>query len=310
VTPHVRVPRPTARQPNGRTFTDQSGNPFFWLGDTQWELCRSLQLDDVRVVVEDRRQKGFSVLQVILTGVGDGTGPNVAGDTPWRDDDPDTPNERYFAHVDAVLELARDSGMVLVLGVYHQLHAPRLTAAKARAYARWIARRYREAPHLVWALYPRADEAFLPVVRELAAGLQEATTGSTHHRASRPLTRLLELPAAGRHRGLARLPLDPDLADTHLIVPMVTHDYQLRPTKPVVMAEGAYEAGEEYGFEVTPLWCGGRRTGPCSPAATTATGTTICGAFRPAGAKPWMPPAPGNSRSCEMCLPRGANGGT
>jgi len=38
------------------------------------------------------------------------------------------------------------------------------------------------------------------------------------------------------------------------IYPMVTNDYGLKPTKPVLMAEGAYEAGIEYGFDVTPLW--------------------------------------------------------
>ena len=39
-----------------------------------------------------------------------------------------------------------------------------------------------------------------------------------------------------------------------LIYPMVTHDYNLRPVKPVLMAEGAYEHGSEYGFDVSPLW--------------------------------------------------------
>ena len=36
---------------NGRYFTDESGEPFFWLGDTQWELCRSLTLEDVRGIL-------------------------------------------------------------------------------------------------------------------------------------------------------------------------------------------------------------------------------------------------------------------
>ncbi|MCX7048727.1 MAG: DUF4038 domain-containing protein [Candidatus Sumerlaeota bacterium] len=36
--------------------------------------------------------------------------------------------------------------------------------------------------------------------------------------------------------------------------PMVAKDYNLKPVKPVLMAEGAYEHGSEYGFEVTPLW--------------------------------------------------------
>jgi hypothetical protein len=39
-----------------------------------------------------------------------------------------------------------------------------------------------------------------------------------------------------------------------LIYPMVTDDYLYKPAKPVLMAEGAYEAGTEYRFDVTPLW--------------------------------------------------------
>jgi len=35
---------------------------------------------------------------------------------------------------------------------------------------------------------------------------------------------------------------------------MVTNDYNLKPVKPVLMAEGAYEQGSEYGFDVTALW--------------------------------------------------------
>ena len=30
--------------PNGRYFVDGEGNPFFWLGDTQWELFRCFSL--------------------------------------------------------------------------------------------------------------------------------------------------------------------------------------------------------------------------------------------------------------------------
>jgi hypothetical protein len=39
-----------------------------------------------------------------------------------------------------------------------------------------------------------------------------------------------------------------------LIYPFITKDYNLKPTKPVLMAEGAYERGSEYGFDVTSLW--------------------------------------------------------
>jgi hypothetical protein len=36
--------------------------------------------------------------------------------------------------------------------------------------------------------------------------------------------------------------------------PFVTKDYNLKPVKPILMAEGAYEAGSEYGFDVSLLW--------------------------------------------------------
>lgn len=241
--------------PSDRYFLGPSGDPFFWLGDTQWELCCGLPPDDMRAVVEDRREKGFSVLQVMLTGVGDGTKLNYAGRRPWRNDNPDTPDELYWEHVDATVELAREVGLVLALGVHHQLHEPRITVANARRYARWVSDRYREAPHVVWAMYPKAEAASVPVIRELAAGLQEGDDG-------RHLIAVHPDPSPASSSFLAPTEVEGWLAfhsiqtwaDTHLIVPMVTHDYRLEPTKPVVMAEGAYEAGEEYGFEVSPLW--------------------------------------------------------
>lgn len=246
---------PLQTSSDGRYFTDAAREPFFWLGDTQWELCRSLSLEDVRKVLEDRSQKGFSVLQVMLTGVGDGTGHNVAGEAPWLNDDPDSPNERYFSHVDAVLDMTREARMVVALGVYHQLHAPHLPVAKARKWARWVAERYGGMSHLVWAMYPRAEEAFVPVVRELATGLREADEGLhliTVHPDPSPASSSF-LPSADVADWLGFHSIQ-TWAYTHLIVPMIRHDYQLRPTRPVVMAEGAYEEGEEYGFEVSPLW--------------------------------------------------------
>ena len=35
-----------------------------------------------------------------------------------------------------------------------------------------------------------------------------------------------------------------------LIYPMVANDYNLKPVRPVPMAEGAYEHGSAYGFDV------------------------------------------------------------
>jgi hypothetical protein len=84
---------PIRVSPNGRYFVDQNGKPFFWLGDIQWEIFRLLTIENAETVLADRKRKGFSAIQIMITGVGDGTKPDLAGRTPWINNDPDTPNE-------------------------------------------------------------------------------------------------------------------------------------------------------------------------------------------------------------------------
>ena len=68
---------------NGRYFVDQNGDPLFWLGTTQWQLFRGYTLDEAKLILEKSKGNGFAFVQVMLTGVGDGTKPNVYGQKPW-----------------------------------------------------------------------------------------------------------------------------------------------------------------------------------------------------------------------------------
>ena len=162
---------------SGRYFVDQVGKPFFWLGDTQWELFRSFTFDDIRTILEDRKSKGFSVIQVMFTGFDDGSGANLAGQTPWMNNDPSTPNEEYFKYVDSVIQLGCENELVFALGIFHQVQTSYITLANARIYAKWLAHRYRNVPNIILVMYPKARQEFIPVVRELAAGLQEGDGG-------------------------------------------------------------------------------------------------------------------------------------
>lgn len=237
---------------NGRYFVDPQSQPVFWLGTTQWQLTRDYSLADVRTIVEKSRQHGFAFAQVMLLGVGDGTAANVDGDKPWAGVDPLTPNEAYFRHVDAVLGIARENDFVISLTVYHQRWRELITDRNARAWARWLAQRYRDVPNIVWSMTPEAKPEFVPVLRELAAGLREGDGGSQ-------LITFKPDPApysSSFIHGEDWLDFDSmqTWASVELIYPFVTKDYQMLPTKPVLMAEGAYEHGSEYGFDVTPLW--------------------------------------------------------
>jgi len=237
---------------NGRYFVDQEGTPVFWLGTTQWQLFREYTAEEAEVILESARQHGFAFVQVMLMGVGDGTQPNVYGEKPWIDDNPLTPNEAYFRNVDAVVEMARRKGVIISMTLFHQRYRRYITVDNARAWARWLAERYRDVPTIVWSMTPEATQEFVPILRELATGLREGDGG-------RHLITFKPDPAPYSSSFIHDEPwLDfnsmQTWASVELIYPMVTNDYNLRPVKPVLMAEGAYEQGSEYGFDVTPLW--------------------------------------------------------
>ena len=237
---------------NRRYFVDPAGNPVFWLGTTQWQLFREYTLDGARLIIEKSKATGFDFMQVMLLGVGDGTQPNLHGEKPCHNDDPGDPNEAYFRNVDAIMEIARENDVAISMTVFHQRYRERITLDKARDWAQWLARRYGRFPNLVWSMTPRATREFVPILRELAAGLKAGDNGAhliTFKPDPAPYTSSFIQNEAW---------LDFNCMQTwrsvELIYPMVTKDYHLSPTKPVVMAEGAYESGTEYSFDVTPLW--------------------------------------------------------
>ncbi|MHC4559448.1 MAG: apiosidase-like domain-containing protein [Planctomycetota bacterium] len=237
---------------NNRYFVDQEGKPVFWLGTTQWQLFREYKIEDARTILEKTADKGFAFAQVMLMGVGDGTKPNVYGQKPWINDDPLTPNEAYFQNVDAVIQIARENSVVISMTLYHQRYRKCITAENSRAWAKWLAQRYKDVPNIVWSMTPEAKKEFVSVLRELAAGLHEGDGG--YH-----LITFKPDPAPYSSSFIHKESwLDFNSMQTwksvELIYPMVTNDYNLKPVKPVLMAEGAYEHGSEYGFDVSPLW--------------------------------------------------------
>ncbi len=237
---------------NQRYFVDQKGQPVFWMGTTQWQLFRDYTVEDARTILEKTADKGFVFAQVMLMGVGDGTKPNIYGQKPWTNDNPLTPNEAYFKNVDAVLKIAGENNVNISMTLYHQRYRKHITVDNGRAWAKWLAQRYKDVPNIVWSMTPEAKPEFVPVLRELAAGLHEGDGGS-HLITFKPDPAPYSSSFIHDEKWL-----DFDSMQTwksvELIYPMVTHDYGLTPVKPVLMAEGAYEHGSEYGFEVSPLW--------------------------------------------------------
>src|ERR1044071_8682690 len=92
---------------NRRFLVTADGRPFFWLGDTAWELFHRLSREDAERYLTSRARLGFTVGQAVVLAELDGLNdPNAYGERPLAELDPTRPNERYFDHVDWIVRRA------------------------------------------------------------------------------------------------------------------------------------------------------------------------------------------------------------
>ncbi len=169
-----------------RHLARADGTPFFWLGDTAWELFHRLTVEEADRYLRNRAEKGFTVIQCVLLAELDGLRtPNANGDVPLHDLDPAQPNEAYFAHVDRVVARANELGLTLALlptwGDKFNLQSwgvgPLVfTPDNARIYGEWVGRRYAKAD-VVWVLggdrRPDEPEDFA-IIEAMATGVRAA----------------------------------------------------------------------------------------------------------------------------------------
>src|SRR5438270_13163208 len=81
-----RTPFPVRVSENHRYLIDQDGRPFFYLGDTAWELFHRLDAEEADHYLRDRAAKGFTVIQaVVLAEYGGLDVPNPYGHLPLID---------------------------------------------------------------------------------------------------------------------------------------------------------------------------------------------------------------------------------
>jgi hypothetical protein len=97
--PKLRVWDEAGHPCRGRYLVTERGEPFFYLGDTAWELFHRLTREEADLYLTDRAAKGFTVIQAVALAELDGLNtPNAYGDTPLHRNDPTQPNEAYFRH--------------------------------------------------------------------------------------------------------------------------------------------------------------------------------------------------------------------
>ncbi len=144
---------------NKRFLVFEDGTPFFYLGDTAWELFHRLSKDDAEKYLENRREKGFTVIQAVILAELDGLNtPNMEGEKPLIDNDPTQINEAYFKHVDWVIKKAEEKGMFVGLlptwgdkvdkqwGVGPVI----FNHENAKKYGEIVGNRYRDFKNIIW----------------------------------------------------------------------------------------------------------------------------------------------------------------
>ena len=176
--------------PDGRYLVGPDNKPFFWMGDTAWELFHRLNREETLVYLKNRADKGFTVIQAVVLAELDGLhSPNAYGYTPLRNDDPLQPVEAYFTHVDWVIREAEKLGLYIGLlptwgdkifkdswGTGPEI----FRTDNARAYGNWLGKRYAGHKNIIWILggdrNPR-NETDLAVWRAMATGIEAGCGG-------------------------------------------------------------------------------------------------------------------------------------
>jgi hypothetical protein len=237
---------------NRRFLVTETSEPFFWLGDTAWELFHRLNLAEAEHYLEVRRQQGFNVIQAVILAEQDGLhAPNANGHVPLCGDDPTRPNEFYFRHVDAVIRLAAEKGLYIGLlptwgdkvhgglwGVGPAIFNPE----NARIYGKFLGERYQNDSNILWILGgDRPAEGYEDLWAAMADGITEGLGFKpfmTYH------------PRGGSSSSTALHHadwLDMNMMQSgHCLTDtpnwdMIRADYDLEPVKPTLDGEPNYE---------------------------------------------------------------------
>jgi hypothetical protein len=248
--------------PSGHYFV-RDGKPFFWLGDTAWTISTSYTPAEAEEYLEHRARQGFTVINVMMvfTGGPGGVKPaeaNVEGNVPFLNWNPATPNEAFFRNVDRVLAVARRKNLILAImpcggssGAFVKKQKI-FTEANVREYGRWLGHRYKDVPNLIWVNgFDLKSSEYVEITEALAAGLREGDRGEhlqTFHPGGGNSSSYFQTENWLSYNTIQTW------SDYWRIHSLVLADYCRLPVKPVVLAEGAYEAGPEYPSRpITPL---------------------------------------------------------
>lgn len=237
---------------NKHYLVKADGTPFFWLGDTGWELFHRLSLADADRYLKKRAEQGFTVIQAVVLAELDGLNdPTPEGFKPLDDNDPAKPNADYFKKVDQVIDMADKYGLYIGLlptwgdKVNGDKGGAIFNPDNAQVYGKFLGNRYKQRRNIIWILGGDRNidkPEFATIWRALAVGITDGIGGpdkgifTFHPRGGGSSSSVFHQDSW----------LDLNMQQTgHCREVMenvkIFQDYQLTPIKPVVNGEPIYE---------------------------------------------------------------------
>jgi len=243
---------------NQRFLTQADGSPFFWMADTAWELFHRSNREEAEYYLTVRENQGFNVVQAValaeINGLND---PNSYGEVPFVSIENLLMNEKYWQHIDFIIDLAAEKGIHIALlptwgdklfkdswGIGPEI----FSKDNAERFGELIGARYADKKNLIWVIggdrNPRVNFADVEIWNLMAKGIKSSSYKGnpilmTYH------------PQPNRPGGSSTWFHQSDWLDFNMhqtghcpsqpTYRIISHDYGLNPVKPTLDGEPLYE---------------------------------------------------------------------
>ena len=244
----------------GRNLVFEDGTPFFWLGDTAWELFHKLSIKEADYYLRSRAGQGFTVIQAVLLSELDGLAKgNYYGKKPLKEMevgyDPVQPlidvNNSYWDTVDEIIKIAEKYNIYMAIlpswgdkwNLAHGVGPVIFNEQNAYLYGAFLGDRYKDFDNVVWVMGGDRElhtEEHFRIIRAMVNGIKDAGA-----------SQLMTLHPKGCTSSSRYFP-KAEWLDFHMVqsshgsrnypnYQLIEADYWKDPMKPVLEAEARYE---------------------------------------------------------------------
>jgi len=198
---------------DSRYLEFENGKPFFWLGGTTWGMSEWLTREEVDYYLDNRKEKGFSLVQLCLfwgkrveDPVNFSTNPpNAYGYRAFMEVEgkpdpgqpqvidggtPQSPND-YWDHVEYIIQAAEKRDIIVALlpvwgrryvnATHPGFSQNVFSIAQMNSYGKFLGQCFKTYSNIIWVMGGdvKADQGgdFLPYYRSMAEGIITGITG-------------------------------------------------------------------------------------------------------------------------------------